>query len=67
MADVAVGHWECHPSRDPCRCCWSQWSVLQSIHVIPAALQKLLPHLLPALIYLLRFPLKPGRKTKREI
>lgn len=67
VPEVAAGHQECHPSRDPCRCCWSQWSVLQSIHVIPAAREKLLPHLLPALIYLLRFPLKPGRKTKREI
>lgn len=25
-----------------------------------------LPHLLAELIYLFRFPLKPGRKTKRE-
>lgn len=66
MTKVAAGQRECLPLRGAVQVSLGP-VVRVSKHPSPSQQRRksCLPHLLAALIYLLRFPRKPGRKTKR--
>lgn len=66
MTKLVAGQWECLSLQGAVRV--SLDPVVRALkHPSPSQQHRknCLPHLLAALIYLLRFPRKPGRKTKR--